>query len=200
MVSFYTLISFFILYQVGDMLKSRYFLHIAFVSILFVGFFVQYLQDTFARKGRILAVCLMVLLVAINGVSLIRWGVVYSRGEASEERNPIYGETRDIATYIMEDAFPHKRIYISGNNVFRFTFGGVLAYFGERNRYDIEKVDLKKISGSLDRPAYWITEKDDGYAEEKTKVGREIVSFRVFGNIVVYRLSESDEEKDENSL
>lgn len=193
----YVLVSFMILYPVGEMLKGRYYLHIIFVSLISIGFFFQFLHETFPNKGKWFISAFAIALLGMNLFSLIQSGRLHAANSASKEKNPIYGELVMMERYIREDSSPTQQAHLTGTKLNRFTFGATMKYVAERNGFNIQTTSAGGIGSPAKVPIYYIATKGNDYDTFREKGGREILYYETFGNHVLYRLSSETHEKDE---
>lgn len=187
-IFFYTLFSFIVLYPVGDMLKGRYYLHIAPLVYIFLGFFFQYFLEKYGKKGWYIVVAIASILVMLNMTTLIQEGNIHLKKSASEEKNPIYGELQDMVDFIQKDADSSKKIYLSGTKMNRFTFGNTMRYIAQRQGLDLHIIESLK-EDSYTEPLYYISKKGEDAEKVREKKDRAVLEYSVFGKMILYRLS-----------
>lgn len=185
LVALYITLSFFTLLPV-DIGLARYFVHVFFVPLLFLGFFSQYLIEKYQKKDTLLAVIIMfVLIIALNGISTKDFVQGYIDKNKSVDNTIILGEIETMVDYMITHANGQRKIYIL-NDKKQSNFMRSLVFIAQKMKYELVKSsDYTNIP--LGSPIFYLSGNattDPG----TTFDNHPLETYKNFGQVGIYKL------------
>lgn len=138
LVLLYVALSFFVLLPV-DIGLSRYFVHVFFIPLFFLGFLSQYLMEKYSKKYALVTIFIMfALLIALNSISTKNFVQGYIDKNKSVDNTIILGEIETMVDYMIANANGQKKIYIL-NDKKQSNFMRSLLYIAQKKKYELVK-------------------------------------------------------------
>ena len=184
-VLIFALLSFFVLLPV-DIGLSRYFVHVFFVPLLFLGFLSEYLMQRLDRKYAAASVAMLFLLVfALNTSSLRSLVTEYATMRHGGDNTIVLGEVESMTDFMTAHADGEKQLALATDRR-RSNFIKSLAYVADIHGYHVVRENtLKDAPGNL--PLFALSGYDE--TDPHTEVdGFPVDAFASYGYVGLYAL------------
>ncbi|MEI8096984.1 MAG: glycosyltransferase family 39 protein [Candidatus Moraniibacteriota bacterium] len=186
LVLLYVTLSFFVLLPV-DINLSRYFVHVFFVPLLFLGFIGQYLIEKYPKKYALIAIIIVfAVLTLLNSISIQKFVVGYIAKEKSVNNTIILGEIESMVNYMIENSNEQKQLYLFTDKK-QSNFIKSIMFIAEKRGYKIVRSDNSPNIIPLGSSVFLLSgssETDPG----ATINDRPLETYKNFGQVGIYKI------------
>ncbi|NTV41280.1 MAG: hypothetical protein HGA61_03355 [Candidatus Moranbacteria bacterium] len=181
-------LAFVVFVPVAEMLHTGYFNILFPVPLVMFGLLVEFVLVKFKKKGKIIVLVLLTLLLLSSLAKSYQLALRYMDGKENNSRNVTLGEIERMSKYVLSNSAGNSKVYFSGQKDLVDRYYKTINYFAEEAGLDMTFLKSENIANGKAEirkgvPIFYIQknghEKND---PGEIRQGREIVSSQIFSN------------------
>jgi hypothetical protein len=184
----YGAISFLLMLPVLNMelFEFRYFIHVFFFPIIFIGLWVSFFQEKFKKNAKIIILIIFSIITFLNLHSISIETKKFINKRANDAHAVVLGETEKMEKFLMQGIADRKNIYLSGDMLYVTNFYRPFLYMTMKKNVNMDRV--KNFDNIVKGESLFYITKNSGRICDKIISERLVEQCKDFGNVRVYKL------------
>jgi hypothetical protein len=189
LIMLYAALSFLVMLPEIDRItnSTRYFIHVFFIPLIFLGFIAQYLFQKYHRKYATIAVYALFLIFFIPNIASISADAKdYLTKTESGPDKIVLGEIEPMVEYMMAQSAPGKEAYLT-SDAQSANFLKSLEFIAEEKNFHLSVLHDNNKPLPQDKPMFYILEKSEKNSDYFIN-NHQVEDCKKFGQVSLYKL------------